>query len=474
MNKTEFLAATKCVTMAWYQARHNSPPLDEAARFRMEQGREVRVFARQLFPSGNLVHGPREWMIAHTQELMADDATKTIFEATFIAGSFMAKADVLNRNGDGWDVIEVKSGFSADKYVDDLAYTVMVLRSAGVTVKTSALLLLSRDYRRGDPVHKMFTCVDKTGEVDIRSKTFTEDGPAFVRKVSAEQSPEPALCSACRACDFFKTKCLGMRYENTVLELPNLHHTRLKKLSARGIVDIADVPADIQLNDLQQRVKTAATSGGQFVSTGLGHELEAIDWPCHYLDFETMASALPLYEGHGCHRQILTQFSVHHRDSLDAEPRHSEFLAEAEQNQEMLLAERLIEVLDTEGSIIVYSNFEDSRIKALIGQFPTLAGTLEAIRERVVDLQKIIKKHVYHPTLAGSFSLKTVVPALVPHVGYEGLAVADGHNASALFARMVRGEIENVAKARESLLAYCKTDTLVMVKLHEVLVRMAT
>lgn len=473
MNKTQFLAATKCVTMAWYQARHKSPPLDEAARFRMEQGREVGAFARHLLPSGNLVQGPREWMIAHTQELIVDDDIKTIFEATFSAGTLTAKVDVLNRNGDGWDVIEVKSGFSADKYVDDLAYTVMVLRSARVPIRRSSLLLLSRNYRRGDPAHKMFTCVDKTAEVDTRSKTFAEDAPSFVRKVDAEQLPDPALCSACRACDFFKTKCLGRQYEHTVLELPSLHHTKLKRLSDSGIVDITAVPDDLQLNDLQRRVKTAATSGSVFVSTGLGRELNAIDWPCHYLDFETVSSALPLYDGHGCHRPVLTQFSVHHRDSPDAEPRHSEFLADAEQSQELLLARRLIEVLGTEGAIIVYGNFEDIRIKALIKQFPTLVGDLGAVRARLVDLQKIIKKHVYHPAFAGRFSLKKVVPVLVSGVGYEELEIADGDSASATFARMARGEIENVPEARESLLAYCKTDTLVMVNLHKTLVGMA-
>lgn len=439
----------------------------------MEQGREVGVFARQLFPNGNLVHGPREWMIAHTQELIADDGIGTIFEATFGASTLTAKADVLDRNGDGWHVIEVKSGFSADKYVDDLAYTVMVLRSAGIAVRRSSLLLLSRDYRHGDPVHKMFTRVDKTDEVDVRSSEFTEHAPSFVRRVGAEQLPDPVLCSACRACDFFKTKCLGRQYKHTVLELPSLHHTKLKKLSDSAIVDIAAVPDDLQLNDLQQRVRTAATSGSLFVSPGLGQELGAIDWPCHYLDFETMASALPIYEGHGCHRQVLTQFSVHHHKGLDAELRHSEFLADAEQSQEMLLAERLIEALGTEGAIVVYSNFEDLRIKALISQFPTLAGALEAIRKRLVDLQRIIKKHVYHPDFAGKFSLKKVVPALVPGVAYEELEIADGDSASATFARMARGEIENVAETRESLLAYCKTDTLVMVKLHKILVGMA-
>ena len=111
MNKTDFLAATKCITMAWHQARQDSPPPDAATRFRMEQGREIGAHARQLFLDGTLVDGTNHEALANTQRLIANDATNTIFEATFAAGAFTAKADVLRRNGNGWDVIEVKSSF---------------------------------------------------------------------------------------------------------------------------------------------------------------------------------------------------------------------------------------------------------------------------------------------------------------------------------------------------------------------------
>ena len=477
MNKTDFLAATKCITMAWHHARQEPPPPDEATRFRMKQGREIGVLARQLFLDGTLVDGPNHEALANTQQLIANDATNTLFEATFAAGAFTAKADVLRRNGNGWDVIEVKSSFSdspkvGKEYVDDLAYTVMVLRHAGVNVKTSALLVLSREYRYGDPVDNLFTTLDKTDDVNARTETLP-DAEAIAHSVIAEQMPDPVLTSTCRSCDFFKTVCLGSELEHTVLDLPRLSSKKLQRLSAVGVVDISDVPADLELNPTQQRAKAAAESGTVFVDPELGQVLAAIEWPCHYLDFETTSAAMPLYPGCGCHCYVLTQFSVHHRNNLDAAPSHSEFLADAAESQERLLAERLIEVLGTHGAIVVYTHFEDDKLKALIDKFPDLADTLNAIRQRLVDFNKIIEKYVYHPDFAGSFSLKKVVPALVPDVSYDGLAVADGGNATTVLARMARGEIEDVAETRKQLLAYCKTDTLVMVRLHEVLADMA-
>ena len=478
MNKTDFLAATKCLTMAWHQAhpRQEPPPPNEATRFRTEQAREIGAHARRRFLDGTLVDGPNHEALANTQRLIANDATTTIFEATVAVDAFTAKADVLRRTGNGWDVFEVKPSFAdstkaAKEYVDDLAYTVMVLRRAGVNVKKSALLMLSREYRYGDSLDRLFTILDRTDDVDARSEKFKAYAETFAEAVRAEHVPEPVLNPACRNCDFYKTVCLGSQHTHTVLELPRLSRTGLETLSSVGAIGIADVPADFELNETQQRVKTVAESGQPFVSPTLGDALAAIEWPCHYLDFETVASTMPLYHGHGCHRQVLTQFSVHHRDSPEAATRHSEFLADAEQSQERLLVERLIEVLGTQGAIVVYSNFEDVRIKALINDLPELEAPLRAIRKRIVDFSKIIKNHVYHPKFAGNFSLKKVVPALVPDVSYARLGVADGDNASAVYARMARGEIKDVA--RRQLLAYCKTDTLVMVRLHEILADMA-
>lgn len=277
MNKTDFLAATTCSTMAWYQARRESPPPDEAAKFRMEQDRGIGDFARRLFPDGVLVHGPNQVGIADTKRLLNDEATKTIFEATFSSGVFTAKADVLNRNGDGWDVIEVKSGFSDHaKYIDDLAYTVLVLRRAGLTVKSSALLL-SREYRYRDPVDKLFTLFDKTDDVDARTKTFEDDAEAIAAEVLAEHVPQPELNRACRSCYFFDIACLGSMHEHTLLELPKLHHAQFQRLCMGGVVDIADVPADFRLNEVQQRAKAAIESGETFVAPGLAHALAAIE-----------------------------------------------------------------------------------------------------------------------------------------------------------------------------------------------------
>lgn len=363
MNKADFLAAHKCLTMAWYRHRDDQSVPDLATRFRMEQGREVAEAARELWREGTAVGGPTDEAVSLTELLITSGAT-TIFEATFRSDPYVAKADVLTQNEDGWDVIEIKSSFSNSKkvahdYVDDLAYTVMVLRRAGIKVRKSQLLLLSRDYQYGDSVSNLFTTLDKTHDVDARAVEYDQVADDIAAAVDGDAPPQPVLKHACRRCDFFKTVCLGSGIQHTVFELLNLHKTKFERLYSEGIVDIAETPSDLRLTTMQQRVKDTVESRQVFVAPELAPELEALQWPCYYLDFETVATVMPLYEGHGCHRQVLTQFSVHRRDGPHAKLDHYEFLADATKDQERELAERLIEILDTQGDIVVYSHFEN-------------------------------------------------------------------------------------------------------------------
>jgi hypothetical protein len=171
----------------------------------------------------------------------------------------------------------------------------------------------------------------------------------------------------------------------------------------------------------------------------------------------------------------VTQFSIHRRESIDAEPSHCEYLADPKKNCERELAEALIEKLDRAGSILAYTNFEEKRIEALRDEFPDLADSLQAILSRLKDLEKVIESNIYHPEFGGSFSIKAVLPALVPELSYAELEVRDGETAVARFARMAKGEVsgDKAQAIRRQLLEYCKMDSYGMLKLHEVLVRLA-
>jgi hypothetical protein len=479
--KFDWLTAQQCSARAWYGMRAAFTSPYEAERFRMQQGQEVGALARKLYPDGILL-APRNGKTPSevTRDFIADGTKETFFEATILAAPFVAKADILRRQNGAWHILEVKSSFSEtsnfDELVDDLAYTVMVFRRGGLSVARASLMLLSRHYRFGDDPDRLFDIIDTTDAALARGAEFEAAADCLASALFREAAPAPALVSACKDCAFFHDQCLGAGLAHTVFEIPSLHHKKLNRLSAEGIIDLSRVPDDLQLNDRQQRAKNAALSGNTIIDSGLSQALSAISWPCHYLDFETVATVLPLYRGHACHQQVLTQFSIHRRDGIESEPRHTEYLADAAKDSQRELAEALIEALGQQGSIIMYSSFEQTRIKALLAGFPDLAGPLQAILNRLVDLHSFISDYVYHPDFKGSFSIKKVLPALVPGLSYDGLAIRDGNTAITRFARMARGEIvgPDIEPTRRQLLDYCELDTFAMLRLHEALLRMAS
>jgi hypothetical protein len=357
----------------------------------------------------------------------------------------------------------------------DLAYTVMVFIRAGFTVTKASLMLLSRDYRFGGTPQRLFELVDATAEAVALAGEFESNAIPLAASLLGGEVPAPALVSTCRSCPFFDDDCLGKGHIHTVLEIPNLSAKKLGRLSGEGIVDLAKLPGDLELNDRQQRAVRAACTGEAIVHPALELALSMIAWPCHYLDFETVATTLPLYLGQGCHQQVLTQFSIHHCEAIDAEPTHDEYLADPSRNCQRELSQKLIADLGDQGTILVYSSFEKTRIRALKEAYPDLARPLQAILDRLVDLLSYVSDFVYHPEFRGSFSIKTVLPVLVPDLSYDGLSIRNGDLAITRFARMARGEITGpeVEITRQQLLDYCKRDTLAMVRLHQALAKMA-
>jgi hypothetical protein len=131
----------------------------------------------------------------------------------------------------------------------------------------------------------------------------------------------------------------------------------------------------------------------------------------------------------------------------------------------------LIAACGNAGPIIVYYQaFEKSVINGLIAQFPDLAEALRAIHSRIFDLLPVLKQHYYHPDMKGSWSIKKVLPCLVPELSYTALGrVQDGTQAQAVYLEVIKGDLSEMEQEarRADLLEYCQLDTLAMVKIVE-------
>jgi hypothetical protein len=123
------------------------------------------------------------------------------------------------------------------------------------------------------------------------------------------------------------------------------------------------------------------------------------------------------------------------------------------------------------GPVFVYSAaFEATRIRELAIRFPDLAQPLERILERIVDLLPVARNRYYYPSQQGSWSIKAVLPAVVPDLSYDKLeGVSHGGAAQEAFSEAIQPGIASERKKQieGQLLAYCRLDTFAMVRLWQ-------
>ena len=153
LTKSRFTAGAQCELRLYNDVYHRdlAAPYSESTKARFELGIKVGELARQRYPDGVLVgHEPweRAPALADTERLMADPTVPAIFEAAIEHEGVFVRVDILVRNPDGWELVEVKSSTDVDKaaYRLDVAIQYWVLTGAGLRVVRAGILGLDRDY----------------------------------------------------------------------------------------------------------------------------------------------------------------------------------------------------------------------------------------------------------------------------------------------------------------------------------------
>ena len=409
-------------------------------------------------------------MVAETEALFKDDARFPIFEATFRYEGVLIRADVMIPDGDGWRVIEVKASTSVkDYHVLDCAIQDWVLRNAGVNVTSVSLAHIDNQFiYAGDG--------DYNGL--LKETDLTEDARALEPQVlellgkarHAVSGPMPdvgvgAHCFQPYECQF-QTHCwpTDTRYPVTGL---GGSKARLAEFVAQGARDILDVDENSISSETQQRIFRVTCKGEAEVLDGAGQELAELPFPRYYLDFETVAPGVPVWEGTRPYQQQPVQWSCHIEEE-GGEVRHEEFLDLSGKAPMRALAEALVACLGEQGAVLVYTSFERRVIQELAEAYPGLANSLEKTSIRIYDLHPLVKQNYYHPDMLGSWSIKAVLPCIAPDMSYsdleginEGTAAADG------FMEAISPETDMVRKLEleEQLRRYCRFDTKAMLEI---------
>lgn len=475
LSKSRFTSGLQCRRQLWWRVREPDAPeleVDPEQQALFDQGHRVGAEARRRFPGGVLVDVPHRdfaGRLEATRAALASGAP-AVFEAAFSADDVFVAVDVLERTPRGHAIVEVKSSTKVKpEHLPDAAIQAHVLARAGHAVERVEIMHLNRACRY-PRLEQLFTRADVTAAI----APWLDEVPGLARaqlRALAGPLPEVAVGEHCETpypCPF-AARCWP--------ELPEHHVSTLyymgKKaaaLEARGYATIHDLPADLPLSAVAARQRRAVVEGRTIVEPGLRDALARLPGAYAVLDFETVGLAIPAWDGCRPFDQVPAQFSCHRVS--DRGLRHHAWLAEGPGDPRPGLAARLVEACAGAEAVVAYNaSFEKAALRQLAESVPEHAAELEAIEERLVDALPLVRDHVYHPGFGGSFSLKSVLPALVPEMGYHDLEVAGGGIASIELARLLfeadAMEAAKRARVREALLRYCERDTLGVVRLLE-------
>jgi hypothetical protein len=428
--------------------------------FRRQQGQQVEALAQNYLQQVIL---PKYARASHLQQI------------TYTQDIFLARTDALikDEDADCYDLYEIKSSSSIDKEdLFDVAFQAQVCMQT-IPLRHLYLVHLNKEYRRRgelDPA-QLFLCEDISEAVaELAPQT-----QVFMR--SAQQiliQPEPHGIEHCRKPDDcpFPELCHPDLPEHPIYEISRLHRNKALQLEEMGVRAIHAIPADFKLSDKQAQYVEVVKTGQPYIDrTAIQESLATLQYPLHFLDYETCNPALPPFDGYRPNQHIAFQFSLHVQPAPHATPEHYEYLHTTFSDPAPALLQELAAHIAPQGSILVWNKaFEMTRNRDMAEMHPESAPFLEDVNARIYDLMEIFSRGLYiHPDFHGSASIKKVLPVLVPELTYEDMAIKKGDEASVVWWEVVNGEFDEDAKIKtiNAMLEYCALDTLALVRIYK-------
>lgn len=484
LSKSTFMKGSQCIKSLYLNKFHKDlrDPVSESKQAIFDTGHQVGDLAQSLFPGG--INSDFSFDLdadkasAKTLELIKS-GQKVIYEAAFIYDECLAVMDILVNDGKTWKAYEVKSSTSAkEEYKLDASYQYYVIENSGIHLEDVSIVYINNQYvRQGElDIFELFSIESVLDIARSSINVIRESIVAYKKILESGKIPEMGIgeyCSKPYDCDFL-SHCWEHIPEDSIFDISGMFTKKKFELYNSGIVKISDIPANFKLNANQQLQVNSALNNSSFVySSKIKSFLTSLNYPLLFLDFETIRPAVPVYKNHRPYQQIPFQYSLHIVSNQGCDSLHFDFLATGLEDPRKALIESLIEQTKGTGDILVYNEtFERKRLEEIARDFPEYTNDIESMLMRLKDLMIPFKdKYYYKPEMRGSYSIKEVLPALVPELKYDGLTINNGDLASITFMKIVNKEFSEseVERIRKDLLEYCKLDTLAMVKILEVL-----
>lgn len=501
LSKSRYVMFRQCEKSLWLEEyKENEKKIDDCRKSVFENGQRVGDIAKGLFGpyvdvttcknnSDEEKKLDLDAMVAKTSEEMKK-GTAVICEASFFYEGNYCAVDILRKTADGWAIYEVKSVTNLDKdkmteYSWDIAYQKWLLEQNDVNVTGTYLVYLNNTYIRHDALdlQKLFVIKDMGEDIKKESVNVPDNVSRAMQILANPDEPEKELSRACNK----PYPCMFWNYCTRNLPKPSVFDVYGgkgrsgfsfdKKLDCYHNGDISfDSLRNKSIGHIQRLQVDCTLNGTEHIDReGIRNFLDKLSYPLCFLDFETMNDPIPQYDGTKSYQQVPFQYSLHIQESETSGYVHKEFLAPSDgSDPRRALAEQLCRDIPMNVCTLAYNKqFERRCLKELAKAFSDLGEHLDNIHDNMKDLLEPFQSGFYYvPAMEGSFSIKSVLPALFPNdpsLDYSNLIgdVKNGNDAMSIFPKIKDMNPTDAQAARDALLRYCELDTLAMVKVLE-------
>lgn len=481
LSKSKYVKGLQCKKMLWLE-KYKPEVMDTIDNTRvLEQGDMVHEVARYLFSEHiNIKYTENlTQMVKDTYSTIESYEKVVITEASFNFKKNFCSIDILKKNGNKYEIYEVKSSTKLkDVYINDAAYQYYILTNLGFEVSKCSVVVINRDYVRKGKIEldKLFLIQDITNDVIELQVVVDKKIQEINDYMLNEDEPNDEVDMKCFEpydCPFFNY-CTRHLPDNNVFMIANMWTSKKIEFYKKGIYSFDDL-LECNLNDKHvQQIEYELNNYEDYIDKDKIKEfLKTLSYPLYFLDFETYQMPIPLYDGISPYEKIPFQYSLHHIEVIDGELKHTEFLADSGDDPRRKLAEQLVRDIPDDVCVLAYNmRFEKSVIYNLAEMYPDLSKHLMKIHDNIKDLMiPFQNRFYYNKAMKGSYSIKYVLPALFPNqenLNYHNLElVHNGTEAMDVFAMLGSLSGEELNYTRKQLLKYCELDTYAMVKIYE-------
>ncbi len=481
ISKSKYLEGMRCPKLLWYEfnRKDDIPALDPMTIAVMEEGKKVGQLAQKLYPEGIMMGFGHDFQKMHARSMAARGERQPLFEAGFLYKNAFAMADILvPAEEDQWDIVEVKSSTDVkEEHIADVAFQKYVYQGAGLKIRSSYIMHINNQYVKSGPIEpdKLLTLKDVSEDIEPLIPEIEGQIKMMLEAISSSKEPEmkiSALCHRPRECPL-SDLCWSFLPEDNIFILYR-GGKFLYDLMEKGILKVKDIPLGMKLNDKQIIQIQSHKLNKEYVNKeALKDFLDNLEYPLHFLDFETIAPAIPVYDSTRPYEAVPFQYSLHVIEKEGSKPVHYSYIAPGDIDPRPEILKRLKGLLGNKGSIIAYNAIFELRIlRAAAEAYPEFKPYTETLETRIVDLMAPFLNFTYYtPKQEGSYSMKMVLPALTGE-SYEGLEIADGEVANREYFRVTfdgKTAEDDKKKVFDALEKYCELDTKGMIDILEVL-----